>query len=352
MEQRYWTLYVGSYSAPDAEGIHTFLFDRETETFKKLGGTSGIENASFLTLDFNHRHLYAVSEIENGEVVSFRIEGEQLHEQNRVKTGGSSPCYVEVDDTQLLTVNYMGGNISAFAIKEDGRVGQVTDSIQYKGSSVHETRQEAPHPHTIVKDPYSDYVFVSDLGTDHIHVYSLNQETGAFHLILSQVTKRGSGPRHFAFHPSLPFLFVCQELDSTIAVYEWHRDTPALNFMASYSTLPSSFKGENTTAEIKICHSGNYLYCSNRGHDSLAIFHVQEDGRLLAQSHVSTKGYVPRHFNFLPTEDYLFVANQDSDSIWLFRMGPDGELVETNQCLTVSKPVCIQVVEQANDKHV
>jgi 6-phosphogluconolactonase len=345
MEHRFWTLYVGSYTTSATEGIHSFLFDRETETFKKLGGTSGIENPSYLTLDSDHHHLYSVSEVEEGEVVSFRIEGEQLFEVNRAKTGGSSPCYVEVDDTHLLSVNYMGGNISVHTIERDGRVGQKTDSIQNKGSSTHVTRQEAPHPHTIVKDPNSDYVFVSDLGTDHIHVYSLNHVTGKFQPILSKATQKGAGPRHFAFHPTLPYLFACQELDSTIAVYKWQRDRPTLDFIGAYSTLPASFKGENTTAEIKITKSGNYLYCSNRGHDSLAIFRVQEDGRLVSQSHVSTKGQIPRHFTFLPTEDYLFVANQDSDSIWLFRMGPDGELVETNQSVSVSKPVCVQVVE-------
>ena len=348
MAHRFWTLYIGSYSTPEAEGIHTYLFDRECETFEKLGTITGIENPSYLTIDSGHHHLYAVSEVEEGEVVAYKMDGDRILELNRAKTGGSSPCYVEVDDHHLLTVNYMGGNISAHAIEKEGSIGHMTDSIQYEGSSKHVSRQEAPHPHTIVKDPHSDYVFVSDLGTDQIHVYSLNQETGQFNWVLSQSTQKGAGPRHFAFHPTLPYLFVSQELTSTIAVYKWLRETETLEYMASYRTLPASFNGENTTAELKISHSGNYIYCSNRGHDSLAVFRVQEDGELTDLSLVSTKGQVPRHFNFLPTEDYLFVANQDSDSIWLFRMSPDGQLIETNQSISVSKPVCIQVVEHQN----
>jgi 6-phosphogluconolactonase len=282
-------------------------------------------------------------------VVAYKRKDNQLIELNRAKTGGSSPCYVEVAGDHLLAVNYMGGNLAVHRIEEDGTIGQQTDFIQYVGFGPHETRQEAPHPHTIVKDPYSNFVFVSDLGTDHIHVYQLNSSTGHLEKVVSQATKKGAGPRHFAFHPTLPYLYVCQELQSTVAVYKWDREHPSLEYTATYSTLPSSFNGENTTAEIKVTLSGDTLYCSNRGHDSLAVFRVHENGMLSPLSHVSTKGKVPRHFNMLPTEDYLFVANQESDSIWLFRMGPDGELYETNQSLTVSKPVCLQVVEHVKE---
>lgn len=349
MDQRYWTLYVGSYSTDQTEGLHTFVFDRATETFKKVGGQAGIENPSFFTLDEKTAILYAVSEVEDGEVVAYKQEDGRLVELNRTKTGGSSPCFVEVAKDHLLSVNYTGGNLAVHRIEEDGTIGQRTDFIQYEGFGPHKTRQEAPHPHTIVKDPYSDFIVVSDLGTDQIHVYRLISSTGQLEKVCSQATEKGAGPRHFAFHPTLPYLYVCQELQSTVAVYKWQRDQPSLEYTATYSTLPSSYNGENTTAEIKVTLSGDTLYCSNRGHDSLAVFRIQENGKLSPLTHVSTKGKVPRHFNMLPTEDYLFVANQDSDSIWLFRMGPDGELYETNQSLTVSKPVCLQVVELVND---
>lgn len=343
MVHRYFKVYIGTYAPEFEEGIKTYIFDREDGKMTYRSGLTGIENPSFLTLDLEHNLGYAVSEKEEGELVSFKINGNELDIVNKVHTHGSSPCYVEKNENFLFTVNYMGGNISTYPILENGEIGEAVDTIMYEGSSVDSERQESSHPHTIVKDPLSPYLFVTNLGTDHIHLLKQNEETGKFIEAASVKTKPGMGPRHIAFHPNEPFVYVSGELDGTIAIYRWNREQSDLKHINTISTLPSDFNEENTVAEIKVTRSGKTLYCSNRGHDSLAVFKIEEDGQLNLLQHASTEGSGPRHFTILPTEDYLFVGNQYSDNVHVFKLDHEGRLIEKRDSISVKSPVCLQV---------
>ncbi len=336
------TLYVSSYANESEQGIQTFLLDRSTGTLTHQSGLSGIENPSFLTLDLSNNRGYAVSEKEDGELVSIEINGASLNQLNAVRTHGSSPCYVEKKGNYLFTVNYMGGNITAYPILEEGRVGEAVDIIQYEGSSVQSDRQEASHPHTLVKDPQSQYLFVTNLGTDHLHLLKFNENEQSFEAVQTLQMTPGMGPRHIAFHPTLPYVYVSGELDSTVAVFHWERDKAQLTLTEQVTTLPEDFNEENTVAEINVSPSGHVLYCSNRGHDSLAVYSIDPSGQLNLIQHAET-GQGPRHFAILPTEDWVVVANQFSDNLFLYKVQPDGRLERKQQDVQMNSPVCIQV---------
>ncbi|GGH84344.1 6-phosphogluconolactonase [Pullulanibacillus pueri] len=347
-KQEGYYIFVGTYLSDEDEAIQLLLFDPDGEgTLTKVSGVKGIKNPSYLTLDQKGQHLYAVSEIDEGQIVSYSFDKEEkvLKEINRKPTLGSAPCYVSIDNEQqrVFIVNYMGGSICQYPLEADGAVGDVIDCIKHSGHSVHPERQEGPHPHTIVTIPGTTDRLVTDLGTDHLYVYRSETPDGHWSLHDEVDVVPGSGPRHVAFHPTQPVIYVIQELKSSITVYRQDEEG-TLALVETVSTLPKGFTDENTASDIHVSEDGHFLYASNRGHDSIAAFQIGEKGTLDCIGHTATLGQTPRNFLLIPNSDFMLVANQDSDTIVVMKITTQGLPKPTGSQYTIEKPVCLQVL--------
>jgi 6-phosphogluconolactonase len=347
---RYWTVFAGTYSTEEQEGIQVLRFDSEMENLHQINGRKGIANPSFLAYNDLRGLLYSVSENDEGEVAAFSVERESgaLVEINRQSTKGAHPCYTSLNRNGdwLYTVNYSSGSICVYPIEADGAIGQASDHVVHEGNGPNVDRQESPHTHSIVSDPSGRFQLVADLGTDKIAIYQTGI-SGRLTAVGTIQSAPGVGPRHIEFHPSLPLIYVTNELNAAVDVFSFGGDKPAGVLVQTVSTVPDDFTGENTNADIHIHPSGRYLYASNRGHDSLAVYRVLEDGKLQLTKHVPTGGRSPRNFAVVPDGRHLLAANQDSDSIVVFRIGEDGIPESTGQAFPISKPVCLVVTPQS-----
>ncbi|MFC0211641.1 lactonase family protein [Paenibacillus chartarius] len=352
-----YVVFAGTYAPAREESIHVLKFDAAAGRLVKMSGVSGVDQPSFLAFDEPRNRLYAVSELEDGAVVSFRYDPESgtLEELNRQPTHGAHPCHLRVDreSKRLVLVNYSGGSVNVYPLEPDGAIGPLAQQIAHEGSSVNTARQEKPHPHSIFPVPdknkgteaieASPQWIVPDLGTDKLYLYELDEAAPKLRLLSETIVTPGAGPRHAEFHPQLPIVYIIDELSSTVSVYEHDRSAAKLTQRQQLSTLPADFTGANTCADIHIAPSGRLLYGSNRGHDSIAVFDVLPDGTLAFKQTVATEGRTPRNFALVPGEPFLLAANQDSDSIVVFRIADTGELAPTGERLQLAKPVCLQV---------
>ncbi|HEU5141308.1 MAG TPA: lactonase family protein [Bacillales bacterium] len=346
-------IYVGSYTNKEAEGLSIAAFDPKSGAASLVGRLDGIAHPSFLTIDSKRGYLYAVSETveaegrQSGKVVSYKINPEtgELIFRSEQLTGGAAPCYVSLssEGDRLFVANYTGGNVCVFPL-EEGRIGEMADEAQHEGSScVRPDRQEAPHPHSIILDPSGRFAYVQDLGQDKIVIYRLGEDRRKLIYHKDIRAEPGAGPRHLIFHHTEPFAYVINELDSTISSF-FCRDEGSLESIQTISTLPESYSGENTAADLHISPCGHFLYASNRGHDSIGVYKIDlETGALAYVDHTSTRGKNPRNFALSPDGEFLIAANQDSDSIVTFSIDRDtGELSDPVDSMTVSEPVCVK----------
>jgi 6-phosphogluconolactonase len=352
-----YLLYVGTYTDTKSKGIYGYRFDAATVQLTPLGMKAEIENPSFVVTDPGHRFLYAVTEIGNdgetsGIVSSFAIDPKNgdLKLLNRVSSGGGGSCHLTVDSTGriLFVANYGSGNVVAFALKEDGSIGKQTGFDQHRGSSINLLRQEGPHTHEVVLSSDDHFLLVPDLGTDAISIYKVDAVKGTFTLndpTLASV-KRGSGPRHLVLDPGGKFAYVICEMESSVDVFSFDPAKGSLIFVQTISTLPPGFIGENNSAEIQIDAAGRFLYASNRGHDSIAVFAIDpRRGTLAKIQTVPTLGKTPRSFVIDPTGKYLLVANQDSDQIVVFVVDQrSGRLTPTGILSAIPSPASLVFV--------
>lgn len=338
-------MFVGSYASAAERGIHMMEFDSSDGSLKELGGTSGIENPSFLCLDESGRRVYAVSETNEGAAVSYDFDSAQhtLSEINRQPTDGASPCFISLheDGTWLTAVNYSSGSVVLYTVDGEGHIGELKQQIQHTGSSVNPRRQEGPHPHSIRGNERSPYLIVPDLGADCIYTYRKNTEGILLELQQETKTEPGVGPRHLAYHPHLSVVYVIEEMGSAITAYHYDQEVGTLKAFQHIGTLPADYEGENTAADIHIDPTASYLYGSNRGHDSIAAFRILGDGRLELIGHSSTMGKTPRNFAMSPDGAYLLAANQDSDSIAVMRIQENGMPIPTGTDVKIGAPVCL-----------
>ena len=348
-------LYVGTYTTGKSEGIYLYRLDLSSGELEHFGTTRGVVNPSFLALAPNRRYLYAVNEVEefagrkSGAVSAFAVDQRtgDLRLLNQKPSLGADPCYVEVDARGrfVLIANYTGGNVTVFPVERDGSLGEATDFKQYQGSSVNRDRQEGPHAHCIVLDPANQFVYSCDLGTDRIMIFHFDARNGKL-LPGDQrwvQMKPGAGPRHLAFHPSGKYVFVLNELHSTITAFSRDPDRGTLQELRTLTTLPKDFSGPNSSADIHVSPDGRFVYCSNRGHDSIAIFTIDTHGNIGTIGHESTRGVTPRNFAIDPAGRFLLVANQKSDNIVAFRRDPKtGRLNSTGRPAQVPSPVCLK----------
>ena len=340
-------VFVGTYTKGKSEGLYVFCMDSRTGALSPVSVAKGIANPSFVTVSPNGRFVYAVSEGHKGAVSAFRFDESTgtLALINTQPSGGASPCHLAVDHAgrHLLVSNYRGGNFRSFPIRPDGSLGDPAQTIQHAGQGADPARQEAPHVHSANIASNNRDLFVCDLGTDKIMAYHLDEASGRISEGRSAAiaVPPGSGPRHLAFHPNGRFAYVSQELNSTITAFSAENGT--LSALQTVPALPPGFEGKNSCADIHTSPDGKFLYASNRGHNSLAIFRIEDAGTLAPVGHVPVRGKTPRNFAIDPSGKFLLVANQDSDAIQVFRRDPEtGWLAPAGQKAYVPMPVCIR----------
>ncbi len=351
-----WLVYIGTYTKDGAPGIYHFAMDTKTGKLESLGSTDAGPNPTFLAIHPSGQYLYAANETGNaqknqgGEVSAYAINRRsgELTPLNRASSVGAGPCHVVVDAAgkHVLLANYGGGSVTAVAIKSDGSLGDGTAFIQHEGSSV-TRRQQGPHAHSINLDQANRYAIAADLGLDKLLVYRFDVATGKLtpNDPPAASVAPGAGPRHFAFHPNGKLAYVINELNSTVTAFEYDGKAGRLKEIQTLSTLPEGFSGNNSTAEVVVHPSGRYVYGSNRGHDSIAIYHVGDDGRLELLAHESTGGKTPRNFAIDPSGQFLIAANQGTNNVLVFKIDPStGKLQRTGVEVEVPSPVCVRFV--------
>ncbi len=318
-----------------------------------------MKNPSFLALHPNHRFLYAVGEVADfggkraGAVSALSIDPQtgKLTLLNQRSSGGDGPCHVVVDKAgkNALVANYGGGSVEPLPIQQDGRLSEASAFIQHQGSSVNPQRQKEPHAHSINLDAANRFAVVADLGLDKVFVYKFDSAKGslAANDPPSVQVKPGSGPRHFAFHPSGRYAYVINEILCTVTAFSFDAEQGVLKEIQTVSTLPGEVKLDYSTAEVQVHPSGKFLYGSNRGHDTIAVFGIDEKtGKLTYVENQPTQGKVPRNFGIDPTGQYLLAANQNSDTVAVFRIDPkSGALNPTGQIVEVPAPVCVKFLQ-------
>jgi 6-phosphogluconolactonase len=350
-------LYVGTYTENgNSQGVYLVQMDSRSGKLRQVASVDAGANPSFLTIHPNGRVLYAVNELEKynesatGAVSAFAIAGDTgaLTRLNQQPSEGGAPCYVSVDRSGrvVLVANYVGGSVALLPIHADGALAPATKVIQHKGSGPNTGRQSEPHAHCIVADPSNRFVLAADLGADHVFVYRLDLDGKTLRHVDGgdAVMRAGAGPRHIAFHPTLPLVFVANELDSTVATLRFDAERGTLSPIGTLSTIPAGWTGTNYPADIHVAPFGRTLYVSNRGHNSIAVFSVAEStGALALDQVVSTDGDWPRNFSLDPSGGWLLVANQRSDSIVVFRRDQkSGRLTSTRERIALPSPVCLR----------
>lgn len=340
--------YVGTYTS---DGIFRYGIDSTSGKLQDDGLAGKSDNPSFLALTSDKRFLLAVQETHEemnqgmGKVESFTIqENGSLKMINQVLSGGADPCFISVNKEGLVLVaNYSGGNVALFNLNENGNISEATDVVNHSGKGPNVARQEKPHVHSAYFEPGGNRIFVADLGIDQVKVYTADVSSGK--LIPYKVPeinlKPGSGPRHMSFSNNGEFLYVLNELSCTVTVVKLLKDGN-FQILETVSTLPIDYSGENTCAEIQLSPEGTFLYVSNRGLNSIAIFSVdKQNGSIKFIGQEPTRGETPRNFTIIPGGKYLLVANQNSDNIVSFHRDKVSGLLEFVDEIQAPKPVCL-----------
>jgi len=345
--------YVGTYNGKKSQGIYTFTFNAVTGEVGKPELAVETMNASFLAVHPDGKHLYAVGEVsavdgkKGGGVSAFAIQPDgKLKLLSQASTVGSGPCHLSVDKTgrTVLAANYGGGSVVALPIKADGSVGDHTGFVQHEGKS-------QPNAHSVNISPDNRFAFVADLGLNKVLSYKLDAEKGtlvANDPAFTAVTP-GSGPRHFTFHPSGKFAYLINERNLTMTAFSYDAAKGVLTEIHTVSTLPAADgpgpKPGWSTAEVVAHPSGKFLYGSNRGHDTIAVFSVAADGKLALVQNAAAEVKTPRNFNLDPTGQWLFTEGQGSDTLAVFRVNAaNGTLRPTDIRLEIGTPVCLKFI--------
>ena len=354
-----YLFYVGTYTDHGSKGIYAYRFDSATGESTSLGLAAESTAPSFLAIAPSGRFLYAVNELSQfngqptGAVSAFAIQPKtaKLTLLNQVPSRGEGPAHIALDRSgkYALVSNYDRGSIAVFPLLRDGRLGEATAFVQHKGSSVNKERQEGPHAHAAVFSPDNRFVIVADLGLDQLLVYRFDAARGTLGndpQIVRAVP--GAGPRHLAFDATGQHLYVINEMQSSVVAYAYDAANGALGELQIVSALPDGFPRTGEAAEIEMHSSGKFLFASNRGDDSIAVFAINpKDGTLTPVEIDSTGGKTPRNFVLDPTGAWLLAANQESDDIVVFRVDPGtGHLTRSGPELHVPSPVCVRFVPQ------
>ncbi len=352
---REFHVFFGTYTKGKSKGIYRAPFDAGTGKLGAVELAAEAGDPSFLAVHPNGRVLYAIDERSDPAktpgrgVTAFAIDAQgRLTRLNDQEVGGPGPCHLSVDRAGkvLVVANYSGGSVAAIALQPDGRLGAVGSVMKHAGSSVHPTRQKAPHAHAATLAPDDRFVLVPDLGIDRVQVYRLEAAKAQLTAATppGATLAPGAGPRHVAFRPDGKFVYAINELHCTMTVFRYEAATGALGEVQTISTLPAGVAVQPgfSTAEVQAHPNGKFLYGSNRGHDSIAVYAIDgASGKLTLVEHEPTQGKTPRHFTLDPTGRWLFAENQGSDTVVVFRVdAATGKLEPTGQSVDVPVPVC------------
>ncbi|MDT0646528.1 lactonase family protein [Zunongwangia sp. F260] len=346
------TAYVGTYTREEghvdgeAEGIYTIYQEPESGSLRLGTTVAEITNPSFVKVSGDGKNLYAVSELggqgeENGFVYSFKIKDNQnLEELNKLSTESTAPCHVALDRSgeYVFVANYMGGVVMLYKRQEDGSLK--------KQQRIDLENPEESHAHSVTLSEDNKYAYIADLGNDKIFIYNFDADQGELtpHEQAFVALEEGAGPRHFTIYEEIKLAYSVNELNSTVTVFKI-KDSGGLEIIQNISALPEDFSERNSAADIHLHSSGNFLYTSNRGHNSIAAFAVDEEGKLSTLDFYPTDGKTPRNFAIAPKGDFLYVANQDSGEISIFSINQKtGELTQKLPNVEVKTPVCIEFV--------
>ncbi|MBV9613723.1 MAG: lactonase family protein [Acidobacteriaceae bacterium] len=344
-------LYIGTYE----KGVYAYRYSTNGGSLDAIGLTGDVKNPSFLATDRDFRSLYAVSELEgkvNGVVAAFAIDRASgaLKLLNTESSAGEAPCHLSVDHSTkwLFVANYTSGNVSVFPIETGGRLGKMSDLFAAHGSGVNPKRQEGPHAHQAVVSPDNRFLYVPDLGLDQIHIFRIDAAHGKLTPNDPPAAKvsAGYGPRHIAFTPDARFAYVINELEPFVTILAHDAASGQLREIRSMSILPAGATGENGPAEIAVDRAGNFLYVSNRGPGTIAVFGInKEDGMLSPVQVAATGGSWPRGFELDPSGRFLFAGDQKADQFVIFDVDPaSGKLSLTGRVYHVPSPVAFLFV--------
>ena len=354
-----YLVYFGTSTQEESQGIYVSRFSPETGEVSSPELAAEASNPGFLAIHPNRKLLYAVGQSRDqdgkpvGSVAGFEIDpaSGKLTRLNEVSSGGLGPCHLNVDKTgqAVAVANYGGGSVAALPLSADGHLSEASAFVQHEGSSVDPERQDKPHAHSVNFSPDNRFLVAADLGLDKLLVYRFGPGDGSLapndpaHTAVAP----GAGPRHFTFHTSGRFAYSINEMASTVTAFSYDASRGAFEELQTITTLPEDFDGASHTAEVLVHPSGRFLYGSNRGHNSIAVFTIDEaKGTLTPAGQVSTQGDWPRNFRIDPAGQYLFVANQRSDNVVVFRIDQGtGRLTATGEVISVASPMCVRFVE-------
>ncbi|WP_077622772.1 lactonase family protein [Sediminibacillus massiliensis] len=342
--------FIGTYTKGDSEGVYLFRLNTEDSTVSVETGAK-VDNPTYVTVSNNNRYLYAVAkEGDKGGAAAFAIDPETkaLTRINSQVTEGANPCHISVDKSNqlLLSANYHKGTVDAYRVDEgNGTIEPPFSIAKHEGSGPHE-RQEKPHTHYSGFTPDEKYVVAVDLGNDNIYTYEV--AGNELKEVSRLATKEGSGPRHIAFHPNGKYAYVMTELSNEVILLDYNQEDGSFKERQYISTIPEDFNENSQGSAIHLSSDGRFVYAGNRGHDSIALFEIdQSTGELSFKEWTSTEGDWPRDFSLDPTEQYLLASNQNSSNLTLFARDEEtGKLQLLQKDVSVPDPVCVKFLHQ------
>lgn len=349
-------VFISSFEPGDKGAIHAYTFDPTAGALKPLAHTGGVEHPFYLALAPDHKTLYSIHAKafggkENEHVAAFRLDGRtgKLSLLNRVSSEGTASCYLDVDRTgkAVLVANYTSGSVASLPVKADGSLGDKAAFFQHKGASVNPQRQKEPHAHCIVVSPDNKYAYAADLGTDQVLCYRLDPATAKLTPNDPPFAKSppGAGPRHLTFAPDGKTVYVVNELLNSVTVFDYAAGTGTLAEKQTISTLPADFKGTSHCADVKATRDGKFVYATNRGHDSIAVYKTGGDGKLELVAVEPSLGKGPQNLALTPDGGHLLCANMPGGNVVVFRINPQtGRLTPHGEPVRQASPSCVAIV--------
>jgi 6-phosphogluconolactonase len=350
-------VFVTAFAPGERGGIHAYEFDLETGQLKHVTRTAGVENPFFLAQSPNKKFLYSIHAKsfggkDNEEVAAYEVVGRtgELKLLNRQSSKGTASCYLEVDATgkSVLVANYGSGSVASLPVKADGSLGEPASFFQHAGTSVNPQRQKEPHAHSIIVSPDNTFAFAADLGLDQILCYKLDPATAKLtpHKTPFAKSPAGAGPRHFTFHPNGKRAYAINELLNSVTMFEYDAEAGTLAEKKTIPTLPPDFKGTSYCADLKITPDGKFLYGTNRGHDSIAMYRIADDGKLSLIGIEPSLGKGPQNLAIAGDGAWLICANLPGKNIAVFAIDPKtGRLKSAGEPLAQESPSCIMIVK-------
>ncbi len=348
-------VFVSAFTSGAAGAIHAYQFDTASGKLRLLQRTTDIEHPFFLAISADNQFLYAIDAdnfggTENEFVAAYKIDGRSggLTRINRSSSLGTAACYLDVDSTgqSVCVANYSTGSVAALPIQSDGSLGAAGAFVQHVGSSIDLQRQSSPHAHCIVISPDNRFALAADLGTDQVLIYRLTPATAQLTPNPAQPfvsLPPGSGPRHLTFHPNGRQVYVINELKNTVTCFDYTAEDGRLTAQQTIPTLPSDFTGTSHTADLKITPDGKFLYGTNRGHDSIAIFGIDADGQLSLVRIVPSLGKGPQNLLVTPDGRWLLCGNMPGNNLVVFAIDArSGELTPSGEAIELPMPACIR----------